>query len=81
MKKGLQLAVLLLFYSLSVSSQVNRSGTPLISVYDIDQNRGGLKRLCITMDGRGVMYFGNENGGITTYDGSSWDRIVTPGHR
>jgi ligand-binding sensor domain-containing protein len=79
MKMGLQLAVLLLFYSLSISSQVNRYGTPLISVYDIDQTHGGLKRLCITMDGRGVMYFGNESGGITTYDGSSWDRIVTPG--
>lgn len=79
MKKGLQLAVLLLFYSLSISSQVNRYGTPLISVYDIDQTRGGLRNLCITMDGRGVMYFGNENGGITTYDGSSWDIIVTPG--
>jgi ligand-binding sensor domain-containing protein len=79
MKKGLQLAVLLLFYSLSIYSQVNRSGTPLISVYDIDQIRGGLKRLCITMDSRGVMYFGNENGGITTYDGSIWDMIITPG--
>jgi len=79
MKKGLQLAVLLLFYSLSISSQVNRYGTPLISVYDIDQTHGGLRRLCITMDGRGVMYFGNESGGITTYDGSSWDIIATLG--
>ncbi|MHC1731579.1 MAG: SpoIIE family protein phosphatase [Bacteroidales bacterium] len=79
MKKGLQLALLLLFYSLSISSQVNRSGTPLISAYDIDQIGGALKRLCITMDGRGIMYFGNEKGGITTYDGSSWDIIATPG--
>lgn len=79
MKKGLQLAVLLLFYSLSVSSQINRYGTPLIRAYDIAQTGGGLKSLCITMDGRGVMYFGNEAGGITTYDGFSWDKIVTPG--
>lgn len=79
MKKGLQLAVLLLLYSLTLSSQINRYGTPLISVYDITQTGGGLKSLCITMDGRGVMYFGNEDGGITTYDGSSWDKIVTPG--
>ncbi len=43
MKKGLQLAVLLLFYSLSVSSQINRYGTPLISVYDMAQTGGGLK--------------------------------------
>jgi serine phosphatase RsbU (regulator of sigma subunit) len=79
MKKGLQLAVFLLFCSLSVSSQINRYGTPLISIFDIAQTGTGLKNLCITMDGRGVMYFGNENGCILTYDGTSWNRIATPG--
>ena len=79
MKKGLQLAVFLLFCSLSVSSQINRYGTPLISVYDAAQTGAGLKNLCIAADGRGVMYFGNADGGILAYDGSSWNRIATPG--
>jgi len=79
MKKGLQLAVFLLFYSLSISSQINRYGTPLISVADAAQTGGGLKSQCIAMDGRGVMYFGSENEGILTYDGSSWNIIATPG--
>lgn len=31
------------------------------------------------MDNRGVMYFGNEAGGIVTYDGRNWGMIRTPG--
>lgn len=79
MKRGMQLSVFLLFYSLSVLSQVNRHGTPLISRFDAAITPGELRNLCITMDSRGVMYFGNEGGGIVTYDGSNWGIIRTPG--
>jgi len=79
MKKGLKVTILLLLSSLSVFSQVNRYGTPLISRFDASATPGELRNLCITMDSRGVMYFGNESGGIVTYDGSRWSRIATPG--
>ncbi|MCU0459926.1 MAG: SpoIIE family protein phosphatase [Bacteroidales bacterium] len=79
MKKGLQLVVFLLIYTLTVNSQVNRHGTPLIGWFDAAQTPGELRNLCITMDHSGVMYFGNEAGGIVTYDGSRWGLIRTPG--
>ncbi|MDM8003414.1 MAG: SpoIIE family protein phosphatase [Bacteroidota bacterium] len=79
MKKGIQSSIILLFFSLSVFSQINRYGTPLISRFDAAITPGELRNLCITMDNRGVMYFGNEAGGIVTYDGRNWGMIRTPG--
>lgn len=79
MKKGIQLSIFLLLYSFSVVSQVNRYGTPLISRFDAAVTPGELRNLCITKDGLGVMYFGNEAGGIVTYDGTNWGIIRTPG--
>ncbi len=51
----------------------------MISWFDAAETPGELTNLSITMDGRGVMYFGNEGGGILTYNGSSWNLIRTPG--
>lgn len=79
MKKGFKITILLLLLSLSVFSQVNRYGTPLISRFDASATPGELRNLCITMDKSGVMYFGNESGGIVTYNGSRWGKINTPG--
>ncbi|MCK7531155.1 MAG: hypothetical protein MZV63_08990 [Marinilabiliales bacterium] len=61
----------------------------MISWYDAAETPGDLRNLCITMDKRGVMYFGNESYGIVTYDGTVWGLIpmLTPqrvncsGHR
>ena len=80
MKKGLLLFVFLLLYHSTVSSQVNQSGTPMISWSDAAETPGDLRNLCITMDKRGVMYFGNESYGIVTYDGTVWGLIplLTP---
>ncbi|MEZ4998940.1 MAG: hypothetical protein R2758_16285 [Bacteroidales bacterium] len=72
MKTGLQVLIFLLFYTLTATSQVNRYGTPLISWFDAARTPGEPGNLCITMDSCGVMYFGNEGGGIVTYDGSKW---------
>jgi len=79
MKKGLQLLLFLLFYSLSISAQVNRYGTPLISSFDAAQIPGNPTSVSVTMDGSGVMYFGTEAGGIVTFDGTTWNLIRTPG--
>ncbi|NLE34866.1 MAG: SpoIIE family protein phosphatase [Bacteroidales bacterium] len=79
MKKGLHLVLFLLFFSLSVNSQVNRYGTPLVSLIDAAETPGELGNLCVTMDGRGVIYFGNDGGGILSFDGSSWNLIPASG--
>ncbi len=79
MKKGIKFSIILLLVSLSVFSQVNRYGTPLVGRIDAAVTPGELRNLCITMDSRGVMYFGNEAGGIVTYDGKNWGMIRTPG--
>ncbi|MBE0679251.1 MAG: SpoIIE family protein phosphatase [Bacteroidales bacterium] len=80
MKKGLLLIVFLLISYLTASSQINRLGTPMISWSDAAETPGDLINLCITMDKRGVMYFGNESSGIVTYDGTLWGLIpmLTP---
>ncbi len=80
MKKGLLLIVLLLISYLTASSQINRLGTPMIIWSDAADTPGDLINLCITMDKRGVMYFGNESSGIVTYDGTLWGLIpmLTP---
>jgi hypothetical protein len=75
MKKVLLLIGFLLVFSLTARSQINRTGTPLISWFDAADTPGDLCNLSITMDKRGVMFFGNETNGIVTYDGSSWDMI------
>lgn len=80
MKKDLLLIIFLLVNYLTASSQINRSGTPMISWFDAAETPGNLRNLCITKDKRGVMYFGNESSGIVTYDGTLWGLIplLTP---
>jgi hypothetical protein len=75
MRNGLLLSVFLLFSSMVVNSQVNRTGAPVVTWYDAMEISGDLQNLCITMDKRGVMYFGNQAKGILTYDGLGWDLI------
>jgi len=80
MKKCLLLIVFLLVNYLTAISQINRLGTPMISWSDAAETPGDLINLSITMDKRGVMYFGNESSGIVTYDGTLWGLIpmLTP---
>jgi hypothetical protein len=75
MKNGLLLSVFLLFFSTIVSSQVNRTGAPVVTWFDAMEIPGDLQNWCITMDKRGVMYFGNQAQGIVTFDGFRWDLI------
>lgn len=80
MRKDFLIVIFLLVCHLTVNSQINRSGTPMISWFDAADTPGDLLNLCITMDKRGVMYFGNESSGIVTYDGTIWGLIplLTP---
>jgi serine phosphatase RsbU (regulator of sigma subunit) len=75
MRTGLLVTVLLLFFSIVVNSQVNRTGAPVVTWFDAMEIPGDLQNWCITMDKRGVMYFGNQTKGIVTYDGRGWGLI------
>lgn len=78
MKNALLVVISLLLYSLAASSQVNKSGTPLITSFDAAETPGDMVNGCMTMDSRGVMYFGNESRSIVTYDGYNWGLISIP---
>lgn len=70
--------VLILCFCLSwLNAQTNRTGTPLINSLDITGISGDLSILSVTKDKRGVIYFGNESGGVITYDGSAWNLVTT----
>lgn len=75
MKYRLLLKLLLLFVSAAGFSQINRTGTPIVSWFDAMESPGDLQNWSITMDNRGVMYFGNQVKGIVTYDGLNWGLI------
>jgi hypothetical protein len=75
MRTGLLLSVFLLFFSIVVNSQVNMTGAPVVTWFDAMEIPGDLQNWCITMDKRGVMYFGNQAKGIVTYDGFGWGLI------
>ncbi len=79
MKNRTQLILFILTLSWSVTAQVNRTGVPLISWFDAAETPGDLENRCITMDKRGIMYFGNESTGIVTYDGHNWGLVPMPG--
>ncbi|MCJ7821376.1 MAG: hypothetical protein MUP53_09240, partial [Bacteroidales bacterium] len=59
----------------SLTAQVNRSGTPIVTTVDALETPGDPLNLCITMDKRGVMFFGNQSKGVLTYDGLRWKLI------
>lgn len=59
----------------SFFAQVNRSGTPLVTSINVIGTPGDPLNLSITMDKRGVMYFGTAGKGIVTYDGLQWGVI------
>ena len=69
------LFLILAFISFSLAGQVNRSGAPVVSTVDVIGTPGEALNWCITMDTRGVMYFGTASKGIVTYNGNQWGLI------
>jgi len=79
MKNGLLVVLSIFLFSVAASSQINRSGTPLVTCFDAADTPGDMVNMCVTMDRLGVMYFGNESRSIVTYDGYNWGQISIPG--
>ncbi len=50
---------------------------PLLRVYAETEYKDSKRNYAITSDGRGLLYFGNENG-ILEYDGTRWRHINVP---
>ncbi len=61
--------------ALSLSGQVNRYGVPIIRNYNPRISQVAEQNWCITKDIFGNVYFGNQEGGVIKYDGTSWTRI------
>lgn len=51
--------------------------TPFIRNFPPDEYKEESQNLAIIQDQRGVMYFGNQDGGILEYDGVNWRLIKT----
>lgn len=78
MRYLLAIITIFLFVVTPSKSQVNSTGAPIIKWFDAMDTPGDLQNWSITMDGRGVMYFGNQTKGIVTYDGQQWGLIQMP---
>jgi hypothetical protein len=58
-----------------LSVQINKSGVPLIRNYNTETTQGSEQAWCITKDKFGNIYFGNQERGVTRYDGTKWSNI------
>ena len=74
MKKNTFLLILLLFV-FELSAQVNHYGVPVIKNYSTEITLGSEQAWCITKDKFGNIYFGNQQKGVTRYDGTKWSNI------
>ncbi|HUS87240.1 MAG TPA: triple tyrosine motif-containing protein [Bacteroidales bacterium] len=69
---------ILIVYPKFVSGQVNKGGVPLIENISTLNTPGAEQNWCAVRDKRGIMYFGNQEGGVIEYDGHFWNLIPTP---
>lgn len=77
-KRLVLLLTALLAYALIVNGQTNERGMPFIHNYLPKEYKAGMANWAIVQDGRGILYFGNDNG-ILEYDGHQWKLIKTGG--
>lgn len=61
-----------------VKGQVNKGGVPFIDNISTLNTPGSEQYWCVVKDLRGVMYFGNQDKGISEFDGHFWNRIALP---
>ncbi|MGM0463275.1 MAG: SpoIIE family protein phosphatase [Bacteroidota bacterium] len=69
------IAVLLSLLSHKAAAQEFKGGERQVFNYSTMNTPGVEQNWCIVRDSRGVMYFGNQDNGVITYDGNSWARI------
>ena len=74
MKKFTIIFVVILL-AINLSAQVNKFGVPVIRNYRTELTMASEQTWCITKDKFGNIYFGNQEGGVTRYDGTKWSKI------
>ena len=63
--------------ALAVAAHAEHRGLPVLSVIPQSQHRGGAQTFDAAQDARGILYFGNLSGVITS-DGAWWNTIPLP---
>ncbi len=77
MKKYFLFFIIIVIIPITLFSQINKDGLPIIEKYtDADYGEAG-QVWAIAQDKRGIMYFGN-NYGLKTYDGKKWKDYNNP---
>lgn len=71
-------AVLFLLTQQEAGAQEFKAGERLVFNYSTMNTPGSEQNWCMVRDPRGIMYFGNQDKGVITYDGHSWGRIEIP---
>ncbi|MCU0461006.1 MAG: SpoIIE family protein phosphatase [Bacteroidales bacterium] len=70
------IALLIQFLILTeASAQVNKFGVSIVKNYDTEITQSSEQIWCITKDKFGNIFFGNQEGGVTRYDGTRWLNI------
>ncbi len=69
------IAVFLLLPQQKAGAQEFKAGERLVFNYSTMNTPGSEQNWCMVRDPRGIMYFGNQDKGVITYDGHSWGRI------
>lgn len=78
MRVSLLLYCMLLYIIPAISQTENEQGSLFISNYSPKIYEGSSQNWSIIQDERGLMYFGNSNGSVIQFDGSSWKHIESP---
>ena len=73
--KKFTLLFVLTVLAYNLSGQINRFGVPIIKNYTTEITMGSEQAWCITKDKFGNIYFGNQEKGVTRFDGTKWSNI------
>lgn len=78
--RGAIIFLFLVQFTLPIIGQdrINEYGSFFVKNYPPGEYNATEQNWCAIKDGRGVMYFGNQNNGILEYDGESWRNIPIP---
>ena len=77
MEKLKKFAIIVFLTTLAggLEAQINRDGVPMIKNYSAEMTMGSEQAWCITKDVFGNVYFGNQEKGVSRFDGTKWTNI------
>ena len=81
MKRIFFILILVSLYSLQVSSQINKFGSPLSNYFSPDDYKANPRNYTILVNKvNGKLYVGNARAGVMIYDGANWTKIPLNNH-